>query len=76
MPASIVAAVPQRESGIANDINSISRSTGTSSASASERDDHNGPASKSVGHFSAASPALPAESQFTLSFVLAGRPTR
>lgn len=65
----IVAAVPQRESGIANGINSISRSTGSAIGSAVITTVL---ASKSVGHLPAGSPALPAESQFTLSFVLAG----
>ncbi|WP_405959577.1 MFS transporter [Streptomyces sp. NBC_00024] len=69
MPAIIVAAVPQRESGIANGINSISRSTGSAIGSAVITTVL---ASKSVGHLPAGSPALPAESQFTLSFVLAG----
>ncbi|WP_078973533.1 MFS transporter [Streptomyces sp. MMG1533] len=69
MPAIIVAAVPQRESGITNGINSISRSTGSAIGSAVITTVL---ASKSVGHLPAGSPALPAESQFTLSFVLAG----
>jgi hypothetical protein len=50
-------------------MNSISRATGSAIGSAMIT---TVPASRSVGHLPAGSPVLPAESQFTLSFVLAG----
>ncbi|GAB1640254.1 MFS transporter [Krasilnikovia sp. MM14-A1259] len=69
MPALIMASVPHHQSGIANGINSISRSVGSSIGSAAVTSLL---ASKSVAHLPAGVPALPAESQFTISFGLAG----
>ncbi|MFD0440660.1 MFS transporter [Streptomyces chartreusis] len=69
MPAIIVASVPQQESGIANGINSISRSTGSAIGSAVTTTVL---ASKSMENLPAGSAQLPAASQFTLSFGLAG----
>ena len=54
---------------MANGINSLSRSADSAIGSAVITTVL---ASKSVGHLPAGSPALPAESQFTLGFVLAG----
>ncbi|MFE5758976.1 MFS transporter [Streptomyces massasporeus] len=68
MPALIVAGVPAHQTGIANGINSISRSVGSAVASAVITSLL---ASKSVP-LPAGMPALPQESQFTLSFALAG----
>ena len=68
MPALIVAGVPTHQTGIANGINSISRSVGSAVASAVITSLL---ASKSVP-LPAGMPALPQESQFTLSFALAG----
>ncbi|MEV5103736.1 MFS transporter [Streptomyces massasporeus] len=68
MPALIVAGVPAYQTGIANGINSISRSVGSAVASAVITSLL---ASKSVP-LPAGMPALPQESQFTLSFALAG----
>jgi MFS family permease len=69
MPALIVASVPHHQSGIANGINSISRSVGSSIASAMIITLL---ASKSIGGLPAGVPPLPAESQFSLSFAIAG----
>ncbi|MFE2432946.1 MFS transporter [Streptomyces sp. NPDC059373] len=68
MPAVIMASVPHHQSGIANGINSISRSTGSAIGTAVITTVL---ASKTVAHLPAGYPALPAESQFTLSFVIA-----
>ncbi|WP_052269717.1 MFS transporter [Streptomyces sp. MUSC 125] len=68
MPALIVAGVPAHQTGIANGINSISRSVGSAIASAVITSLL---ASKTVP-LPAGMPALPEESQFTLSFVIAG----
>ncbi|MFE9425960.1 MFS transporter [Kitasatospora sp. NPDC006697] len=67
MPALIAASVPLHQTGIANGINSISRSVGSSIASAVVTSLL---ASKVVMYPSIGA-ALPAESQFTLSFVIA-----
>ncbi|CAL9667447.1 hypothetical protein SUDANB2_07236 (plasmid) [Streptomyces sp. enrichment culture] len=69
MPALIVAGVPHHQTGIANGINSISRSTGSAIGSAVVTSLL---ASKTVDNLPAGVPALPAESQYTLSFSLAG----
>ncbi|PWI42866.1 MFS transporter [Streptomyces sp. ICBB 8177] len=69
MPAVIVASVPHHQTGIANGINSISRSTGSAIGSATITTVL---ASKSIAHLPPGAPALPAESQFTLTFVIAG----
>ncbi|MFF4406921.1 MFS transporter [Streptomyces sp. NPDC001404] len=69
MPAVIVASVPHHQTGIANGINSISRSTGSAIGSAMITTVL---ASKSVEHLPPGAPKLPAESQFTLTFVIAG----
>ncbi|MFF2573476.1 MFS transporter [Streptomyces sp. NPDC058084] len=65
MPAVIMASVPHHQSGIANGINSISRSTGSAIGSAVVTTIL---ASKTVEHLPAGVPALPAESGFTLTF--------
>ncbi len=67
MPALIAASVPLEQTGIANGINSISRSVGSSIASAVVTSLL---ASKTVT-YAKLGVALPAESQFTLSFVIA-----
>ncbi|GAA2132819.1 MFS transporter [Kitasatospora kazusensis] len=67
MPALIAASVPLEQTGIANGINSISRSVGSSIASAVVTSLL---ASKTVV-YAKVGVALPAESQFTLSFVIA-----
>ncbi|MEV4439353.1 MFS transporter [Streptomyces sp. NPDC049577] len=69
MPAVIVASVPHHQTGIANGINSISRSTGSAIGSAMITTVL---ASKSIEHLPPGVPKLPAESQFTLTFVIAG----
>lgn len=69
MPAVIVGSVPHHQTGIANGINSISRSTGSAIGSAVVTTVL---ASKTVEHLPPGAPALPAESQFTLSFTIAG----
>ena len=69
MPALIVAGVPHHQTGIANGINSISRSTGSAIGSALATTLL---ASKTIEHLPAGVPPLPAESQFTLSFAIAG----
>lgn len=69
MPALIVAGVPHHQTGIANGINSISRSTGSAIGSAVVTSLL---ASKTLDNLPAGVPALPAESQYTLSFALAG----
>ncbi|MEU9206504.1 MFS transporter [Streptomyces sp. NPDC048415] len=69
MPALIVASVPHHQTGIANGLNSISRSVGSAIASAVITSLL---ASKTIEHLPAGVPALPAESQFTLSFAIAG----
>ncbi|WKX69532.1 MFS transporter [Streptomyces sp. XD-27] len=69
MPAVIVASVPPRQTGIANGINSIARSTGSAIGSAMITTVL---ASKAAENLPPGAPQLPAESQFTLSFVLAG----
>ncbi|EME99532.1 MFS transporter [Streptomyces mobaraensis NBRC 13819 = DSM 40847] len=68
MPAVIVGSVPPHQTGIANGINSISRSTGSAIGSAMVTTVL---ASKSVEHLPPGLPKLPAESQFTLTFVIA-----
>lgn len=68
MPALIVASVPAHQTGIANGINSISRSVGSAVASAMITSLL---ASKTIP-LPAGMPALPQESQFTLSFAVAG----
>ncbi|MFF3934720.1 MFS transporter [Streptomyces phaeofaciens] len=68
MPALIVAGVPAHQTGIANGINSISRSVGSAVASAVITSLL---ASKTI-QLPAGMPALPEESQFTLSFAIAG----
>ncbi|WP_172384323.1 MFS transporter [Streptomyces sp. MNP-20] len=68
MPALIVASVPAHQTGIANGINSISRSVGSAIASAMITTLL---ASKTI-ELPAGMPALPEESQFTLSFAIAG----
>ncbi|MFF0473469.1 MFS transporter [Streptomyces sp. NPDC004284] len=65
MPAVIMASVPHHQSGIANGINSISRSTGSAIGSAVVTTIL---ASKTIEHLPAGVPALPAESGFTLTF--------
>ncbi|MEW2417237.1 MFS transporter [Streptomyces sp. NPDC046866] len=65
MPAVIMASVPPHQSGIANGINSISRSTGSAIGSAIVTTIL---ASKTIGHLPAGVPPLPAESGFTLTF--------
>lgn len=67
MPAVIMASVPHHQSGIANGINSISRSTGSAIGSAVVTTIL---ASQTVGHLPPGVPALPAESGFTLTFVI------
>ncbi|MGQ4385467.1 MFS transporter [Streptomyces sp. SAS_270] len=69
MPAIIVTSVPPRQTGIANGINSIARSTGSAIGSAMITTVL---ASKTIENLPPGVPQLPAESQFTLSFVLAG----
>ncbi|RLU92124.1 MFS transporter [Streptomyces griseocarneus] len=69
MPAVIVSSVPHHQTGIANGINSISRSTGSAIGSAMITTVL---ASKSIEHLPPGAPKLPAESQFTLTFVIAG----
>ncbi|MEV3859089.1 MFS transporter [Streptomyces sp. NPDC050095] len=68
MPALIVASVPAHQTGIANGINSISRSVGSAVASAMITSLL---ASKTIT-LPHGLPALPQESQFTLSFGIAG----
>jgi MFS family permease len=68
MPALIVAGVPAHQTGIANGINSISRSVGSAIASAVITSLL---ASKTIP-LPQGMPALPQEGQFTLSFVIAG----
>ncbi|MFD4631252.1 MFS transporter [Streptomyces sp. NPDC058284] len=68
MPALIVASVPAHQTGIANGINSISRSVGSAIASAMITSLL---ASKTIP-LPKGMPALPQESQFTLSFAIAG----
>ncbi|MFD7257694.1 MFS transporter [Streptomyces sp. NPDC059874] len=65
MPAVIMASVPHHQSGIANGINSISRSTGSAIGSAVVTTIL---ASKTIEHLPAGVPPLPAESGFTLTF--------
>ncbi|WP_328489519.1 MFS transporter [Streptomyces zaomyceticus] len=65
MPAVIMASVPHHQSGIANGINSISRSTGSAIGSAVVTTIL---ASQTLGHLPAGVPPLPAESGFTLTF--------
>ncbi|MFF3620728.1 MFS transporter [Streptomyces sp. NPDC002467] len=65
MPAVIMASVPHHQSGIANGINSISRSTGSAIGSAIVTTIL---ASKTIEHLPAGVPPLPAESGFTLTF--------
>ncbi|MEY9989158.1 MFS family permease [Streptomyces sp. V4I8] len=68
MPALIVASVPAHQSGIANGINSISRSAGSAVASAVITSLL---ASKTIP-LPDGMPQLPEESQFTMSFAIAG----
>ncbi|MCX5195224.1 MFS transporter [Streptomyces sp. NBC_00249] len=65
MPAVIMSSVPHHQSGIANGINSISRSTGSAIGSAVVTTIL---ASKTLEHLPAGVPPLPAESGFTLTF--------
>ncbi|MFH8579333.1 MFS transporter [Streptomyces zaomyceticus] len=65
MPAVIMASVPHHQSGIANGINSISRSTGSAIGSAVVTTIL---ASRTLEHLPAGVPPLPAESGFTLTF--------
>ncbi|MFI8521835.1 MFS transporter [Streptomyces sp. NPDC085481] len=65
MPAVIMSSVPHHQSGIANGINSISRSTGSAIGSAVVTTIL---ASQTIEHLPAGVPALPAESGFTLTF--------
>ncbi|MEV6246522.1 MFS transporter [Streptomyces sp. NPDC051742] len=65
MPAVIMASVPHHQSGIANGINSISRSTGSAIGSAVVTTIL---ASRTLDHLPAGAPQLPAESGFTLTF--------
>jgi MFS family permease len=65
MPAVIMASVPHHQSGIANGINSISRSTGSAIGSAVVTTIL---ASKTIEHLPQGVPPLPAESGFTLTF--------
>ncbi|WP_341624970.1 hypothetical protein [Streptomyces sp. B6(2022)] len=65
MPAVIMASVPHHQSGIANGINSVSRSTGSAIGSAVVTTIL---ASGTVAHLPAGVPPLPAESGFTLTF--------
>ncbi|MCX4539599.1 MFS transporter [Streptomyces sp. NBC_01565] len=67
MPAVIMSSVPHHQSGIANGINSISRSTGSAIGSAIVTTIL---ASKTIEHLPPGVPALPAESGFTLTFVI------
>lgn len=67
MPAVIMASVPHHQSGIANGINSISRSTGSAIGSAVVTTIL---ASMTLAHLPAGAPALPTESAFTLTFWL------
>jgi nitrate/nitrite transporter NarK len=69
MPALIVAGVPPHQTGIANGINSISRSVGSAIGSALITSLL---ASRTIENLPSGAPPLPAESQFTLSFTLAG----
>ncbi|MFF3245949.1 MFS transporter [Streptomyces sp. NPDC002870] len=69
MPALIVAGVPHHQTGIANGLNSISRSAGSAIGSAVITSLL---ASQTLDNLPAGVPALPAESQYTLSFALAG----
>ncbi|WP_405496935.1 MFS transporter [Streptomyces sp. NBC_00096] len=67
MPAVIMASVPHHQSGIANGINSISRSTGSAIGSAIVTTIL---ASKTIERLPAGVPPLPAESGFTLTFAI------
>ncbi|MBH5334100.1 MFS transporter [Streptomyces pactum] len=68
LPAVVVGSVPLHQTGIANGINSIARSTGSAIGSAVVTTVL---ASKSAANLPAGAPELPAESRFTLSFLLA-----
>ncbi|MCF3183519.1 MFS transporter [Streptomyces polychromogenes] len=65
MPAVIMSSVPHHQSGIANGINSISRSTGSAIGSAIVTTIL---ASKTIEHLPKGVPPLPAESGFTVTF--------
>ncbi|MFF8840293.1 MFS transporter [Streptomyces sp. NPDC015130] len=65
MPAVIMSSVPHHQSGIANGINSISRSTGSAIGSAVVTTIL---ASQTIEHLPADVPPLPTESGFTLTF--------
>ncbi|MGX6739229.1 MFS transporter [Streptomyces peucetius] len=67
LPSFIVDGVPSHQSGIANGINSIARSVGSSTGSAVITTLL---ASNSLSRLSAGAPALPAERQYTLVFTL------
>ncbi|MEV8510351.1 MFS transporter [Actinoplanes sp. NPDC051475] len=69
MPALIVANVAPHQSGIANGINSISRTAGSAIGSAVVMSLL---ASNPIAHLSPGTPALPSERQFTISFAIAG----
>ncbi|MGC0366218.1 putative MFS family arabinose efflux permease [Rhodococcus sp. 27YEA15] len=68
MPAIIMSSVPNHQSGIANGINSISRSTGSATGSAVVTTIL---ASMTIANLPAGSPAIPSESAFTVVFVIA-----
>ncbi|MER7764996.1 MFS transporter [Streptomyces sp. NPDC097619] len=65
MPAVIMSSVPPHQSGIANGINSISRSTGSAIGSAVVTTILS---SRTIAHLPPGVPALPAESAFTATF--------
>jgi MFS family permease len=68
LPAFIAAGVPAHQSGIANGLNSIARSTGSSVASAVIATLL---AADTLPHLPAGSPAVPRETQYTFVFLLA-----
>ena len=68
MPAIIMSSVPHRQSGIANGINSISRSTGSAMGSAVVTTIL---ASMTIANLPEGTPTLPSESAFTVTFVTA-----
>lgn len=69
MPALIVMGVPPHQTGIANGINSISRSAGSAIGSAAITSLL---ASQTIDALPPGVPALPTDSRYTLSFALAG----
>ena len=68
MPAIIMSSVPRHQSGIANGINSISRSTGSAMGSAVVTTIL---ASMTIANLPEGVSALPSESAFTVTFVTA-----